>query len=121
MGFKLVHTNLNVHDLDKSVAFYQSALGLQVVRRIQPPGGLAEMAFLSDESGSHQIELTWVRDHAPYDLGDNKVHICLGADDLDAAYASHLAMGYVQGERSHGGRYMIQDPDGYWLEITRLP
>ena len=32
MKFTFAHNNLNVYDLDKSLAFYQEALDLQVVR-----------------------------------------------------------------------------------------
>ena len=33
MKFKMVHENYNVADLDKSIAFYEKALGLKEVRR----------------------------------------------------------------------------------------
>ena len=33
MKFKMVHENYNVADLDKSIAFYEKALGLHEVRR----------------------------------------------------------------------------------------
>ena len=33
MKFKFVHNNFNVKDLDKSLAFYKEALGLEEVRR----------------------------------------------------------------------------------------
>ena len=36
MQFKMVHNNLNVFDLEKSLAFYNRALGLYEVRRIVP-------------------------------------------------------------------------------------
>lgn len=33
MKFKMIHENYNVADLDKSIAFYEKALGLHEVRR----------------------------------------------------------------------------------------
>ena len=35
MQFTIVHTNLNVFDLDKSLAFYREVLGLSEVRRVE--------------------------------------------------------------------------------------
>ena len=40
MNFKMVHENYNVADLDKSMAFYEKALGLHEVRRINGDGHL---------------------------------------------------------------------------------
>ena len=37
MKFQFAHNNLNVLNLEKSVAFYKEALGLQEVRRKGPP------------------------------------------------------------------------------------
>ena len=34
MKFKMIHENYNVTDLEKSMAFYEKALGLREVRRI---------------------------------------------------------------------------------------
>ena len=38
MKFKMVHENYNVADLQKSLAFYEKALGLREVRRINGDG-----------------------------------------------------------------------------------
>ena len=46
MKFKFVHNNFNVLDLDKSLKFYQEALGLKEVRRINDPNGNFIIAFL---------------------------------------------------------------------------
>ena len=34
MNFKMIHQNFNVFDLDKSIEFYNKALGLKEDRRI---------------------------------------------------------------------------------------
>ena len=36
MKFTFAHNNFNVLDLDKSLAFYRKALGLEETRRITP-------------------------------------------------------------------------------------
>ena len=39
MKFTMVHNNFNVRDLDKSIKFYEDALGLKPGRRIEPADG----------------------------------------------------------------------------------
>ena len=38
MKFKMIHNNINVSNLEKSMAFYEKALGLKEVRRINGDG-----------------------------------------------------------------------------------
>ena len=118
MKFTMSHTNINVLDLEKSLAFYKDALGLDVVRQVEGKGGKFKIAFISDGASKYQIELTWLRDKdSPYELGDNETHIAFVADDYDAAHAKHAGMGCICYENNDMGLYFIEDPDGYWLEI----
>lgn len=118
MGFKFLHNNFNVLDLDKSLAFYQEALGLAEVRRFEAPDGSFKIVFLGDGRTSHQLELTWLRDRTtPYELGDNEIHLAVEADDFDEAKRKHREMGAICYENLHMGIYFIEDPDGYWTEI----
>ena len=39
MKFSFAHNNINVKDLDKSLAFYKEALLLEESRRLEDPGG----------------------------------------------------------------------------------
>jgi catechol 2,3-dioxygenase-like lactoylglutathione lyase family enzyme len=74
MKFTLAHTNINVRDLERSLAFYKKALGMEPVRRHKSSDGSFELAFLSDGDAAHQIELTWLRDKdGAYDLGSMSV------------------------------------------------
>lgn len=118
MQFKIVHTNINVMDLERSVAFYGKALGLAEARRKEAQDGSYKIVFLSDGVGDYQLELTWLRDkEGPYELGDNETHIAFRADDYEAAHALHAQMGVICYENKAMGIYFIEDPDGYWLEI----
>ena len=121
MNFTLVHTNINVLDLDRSLAFYQKALGMELIRRHKTSDESFELAFISDSTSTHQIELTWLRDKdMPYDLGDNETHIAFIVDDYEAAHALHNEMGCICYENTAMGLYFIEDPDGYWLEIISI-
>jgi lactoylglutathione lyase len=123
MEFKLVHTNINVFDLERSVDFYEKAVGLRVVRQSEAADGSFKIAFLSDEAESGgrpvcYLELTWLRGHAPYQLGDNESHICFQTSEFANAHELHAAMNCICYENKSMGLYFIEDPDGYWLEIV---
>ena len=119
MKFKFNHNNINVYDLDKSVAFYKEALGLEEVRRKEPEHGEFILVYLGDGVGPHQLELTWLRDmDRPYNLGDNEIHLAFTVDNFEAALEKHKKMGCVCFENPGMGIYFIEDPDGYWVEIV---
>ena len=119
MAFKFVHNNFNVRDLDKSLQFYQEALGLTETRRIRPEDGSFEIVYLGDGQSEHLLELTWLRDwDRPYDLGDNEFHLALETDDYAAAHQKHEKMGCICYENPGMGIYFIEDPDSYWIEIV---
>ncbi|HEX3044994.1 MAG TPA: VOC family protein, partial [Bacillota bacterium] len=110
--------NLNVTNLDASLRFYQEALGLMETKRLQADDGSFILVFLGDQTTTHRIELTWLRDKTgPYELGDNESHIAFKTDDYQAAHALHQKMGCICYENEAMGIYFINDPDGYWLEI----
>ena len=116
MHFKFFHNNLNVLDLEKSLAFYKEALGLKEVRRKE--GKAFTLVFLGDGETSHQLELTYLFDRKePYNLGENEFHLAFLGEDYAAAHALHEKMGCICYENLEMGIYFISDPDGYWLEI----
>ena len=118
MKFKYVHNNINVLNLEKSVEFYEKALGMTVARVKEAADGSFKLTFLTDAVGIHQIELTWLRDwDRPYNLGDNEIHMAFVVDDYEAAHELHKEMGCICYENEGMGLYFINDPDGYWIEI----
>lgn len=118
MKFKFDHNNINVLDLEKSVAFYKEALGFEEVRRSSAADGSFTLVFLGDGETTHRLELTWLRDRTePYDLGDNEIHLAVKVDDFNAAYEHHKNMGCICYENKNMGIYFINDPDDYWIEI----
>ena len=67
MEFTFAHNNINVLDLEKSMAFYREALQLTEVRRIEAQDGSFIIVFLGDGKTPHQLELTWLKDRKePY-------------------------------------------------------
>ena len=117
MNFKFVHNNLNVLDLERSLAFYQNALDLKEVHRLENPD--FTLVYLGDGGNSpHELELTWLKGRKdPYNLGENEFHLALTVDDFEAAHKRHKEMDCICYENAAMGIYFISDPDGYWIEI----
>ena len=109
MKFTFAHNNFNVIDLDKSLKFYEEALGLKEVRRKEAADGSFILVYLGDGVTPHQLELTWLRDWEKdhYDLGDNEFHLAFRVDDFEAAHAKHKEMGCICFENEKMGIYFI--------------
>lgn len=117
MIFKMIHENYNVADLDRSIAFYEKALGLHEKRRKNGNGFV--IAFLGNDNSDFELELTCLSEHPQnYDLGECEFHLAFRTDDFDAAHKLHEEMGCICYENPTMGIYFIEDPDGYWLEIV---
>ncbi|MCI6031319.1 MAG: VOC family protein [Fusobacterium varium] len=119
MNFTFNHFNFNIFNMEKSLKFYEEALGLKEVRRKEAEDGSFILVYLGDGKTNFSLELTWMRDREePYDLGDEEFHLALVTDDYDAAYKKHKEMGCIAFENPAMGIYFITDPDGYWIEIV---
>ncbi len=118
MKFKMIHENYNVADLNRSLAFYEQALGLKETRRKTAEDGSFIIVYVANEASEFELELTWLRDHPqPYDIGEEEFHLAFRTDDFEAAHALHEKMGCICFENPAMGIYFIRDPDGYWLEV----
>ena len=80
------HFNINVTDLERSIAFYEKALGLKEHPRIEAADGSFILVYLTDSTTGFLLELTWLRDHTEaYELGENESHLCFRVTgDYDA-------------------------------------
>ena len=119
---KFDHFNFNVTDLERSISFYNKALGFVESHRINSNDGSFIIVYLKDNQSDFLLELTWMRDHPQaYDLGECEFHLCVKVPgDYDAVRAFHKEMGVVCYENHDMGLYFIEDPDGYWIEILPL-
>lgn len=113
------HFNINVLDLDKSINFYQKALGLKEHHRKVAEDGSFILVYMTDEATGFLLELTWLRDKKEaYELGDNESHLCFRAEgNYDEIRVYHKENGWVCYENNEMGLYFINDPDDYWIEI----
>lgn len=113
------HFNFNILDLEKSLAFYEKALGLKEVRRKVASDESFILVYLGDTEGHFTLELTWLRDRTEaYNLGECEYHLCVRVPgDYVATREYHREMGCIAYENHDMGLYFITDPDGYWIEI----
>ncbi len=113
------HFNINVTDLERSIAFYEKALGLHEINRKEAADGSFVLVYMGDGQTGFMLELTWLRDHdQSYELGENESHLCLRVEgDYDEARRFHKEMGCVCFENEAMGLYFINDPDDYWIEV----
>lgn len=125
MEFKMLHTCIRVMDLEKSLDFYEKALGLRISRKKDFPEDGFTLVYLTDSTGSYELELTYNygREEA-YEIGNGFSHIALSSEDLEESWKKHKDMGYkttdlmgLPGEKPR--YYFITDPDGYDIEIIR--
>lgn len=116
LKFKMIHNNINVSDLDKSLKFYNEASGLLEKGSIDGEG--FRIVYLGNEQCEHLLELTALDEHPQkYDLGENEFHLAFETEQYDEAYKKHKEMDCIVFENPDMGIYFIVDPDGYWLEI----
>lgn len=122
---KMLHTCIRVMDLEKSLKFYKEGIGFVESSRKDFPEHEFSLVYLTDETGSYELELTYnYNPEKPYELGNGFSHIAVAAEDLEAARDKHIEMGYevtplkgLPGEAPH--YYFVTDPDGYKVEVIR--
>ena len=94
MNFQMIHENYNVFDLQRSMDFYEKALGLKEIRRKGAADGSYIIVYIGNEQSDFELELTWMRDmDRPYNLGDCEFHLAFRTDDYEAAHKLHTDMG----------------------------
>ena len=122
---RLLHTMLRVGNLERSIEFYTTILGMQLLRQKDYPDGKFTLAFLGygDETDNTVIELTYNWDTEHYDKGNGFGHLAIEVDDVYRA---------TEQIRQQGGKIIrdagpmnagttiiafVEDPDGYEIEL----
>lgn len=118
MKAKFIHRCTHVLDKQASIAFYEQALGMHVVREMGPDDGSWTNTYLANDEAPLEIELTWNNGRTePYENGGRDTHIAFEVDDYDAAHELHEKMGCIIFENPRMNLYFIADPDEQWIEI----
>jgi catechol 2,3-dioxygenase-like lactoylglutathione lyase family enzyme len=143
---RIHHTGLTVSNLERALAFWSDALGMQIVMQQDRQGGYfeeivgehgvdvrtAQLAFAGDGPRIELFEFRSPRGGRvalrTADVGF--AHVCVTCDDLDALLTRLLAAGgepvsapvAVDSGVNAGGRGVyVRDPDGHTLELFTPP
>jgi lactoylglutathione lyase len=118
---KYLHTMVRVSDLDASIKFYRDALGLEVLRSQEYPGGRFTLVFLAapgDEEA--QVELTYNWDPEELSGGRNFGHLAYAVDDVYALCERLQSHGVTILRPPRDGRMaFIRSPDNVSIELLQ--
>jgi len=114
---------MRVNDLERTVKFYEDALGLKVGRRHTSPRG-AQLAFIHTPNSDEEIEICQLPDGPPVKVQPDLVHLAFEVEDL-AQFAARIAKkGYKLSDgptRTGSGSVIafIDAPEGYEVELIQ--
>lgn len=128
----LKHVSIRTSDMERSIAFYETHIGLELIRRKEIPQNNAEIAFLIDPAKEGMaLEITRYRDQeelvqAEYEerLFD---HLAFETDNLEARIAGMREDGIIITDEPFrlgpDGPLLafIEDPDGTLIELIERP
>lgn len=118
---KYLHTMVRVSDLDRSLAFYRDALGLEEISRKDVSQGRYTLVFLA-APGDHaaQVELTFNWDPESYQGGRNFGHLAYGVENIYASCQRLMDHGVTVLRPPRDGRMaFVRSPDGISIELLQ--
>ena len=119
---KYLHTMIRVRDLDATLKFFCTGLGLREVRRTENAAGKFTLVFLAAaESPEAQIELTcnWGSSE-DYGSARNFGHLAFRVDDIYAICAHLAAMGVTINRPPRDGHMaFVRSPDLISIELLQ--
>ncbi|TPV94264.1 MAG: lactoylglutathione lyase [Myxococcales bacterium FL481] len=117
---KYLHAMIRVADPDRSLAFYQRGLGLQLLRRKDHEGGRFTLYFLAFAPGEPEIELTHNWDGGVYPRGAAFGHLAFAVDDIYDRCRQLIDHGVTIARPPRDGRMaFVRDPDGISIELLQ--
>ena len=118
---KYLHTMVRVSDLDRSLDFYCTKLGLVELRRYDEPKGRFTNVFLAalgDDSA--QVELTYNWDPEEYGAGRNFGHLAYQVENIYALCQHLMDKGVTINRPPRDGRMaFVRSPDGISIELLQ--
>ena len=125
---RYLHTMVRVTDIDASLDFYCSKMGMKEVRRVDHEGGRFTLIFLAaneDEAAGRDtraplLELTYNWDPEEYGEGRNFGHLAYEVDDIYATCQKLMDAGVTINRPPRDGRMaFIRSPDNISFELLQ--
>ena len=129
---RYLHTMLRVRNLDVALKFYQDALGLREVRRIDNDKGRFTLVFLCSEDdletlkklpktrGAPLVELTYNWDEEKYGEDRHFGHLAYEVDDIYATCAKLQKAGVLINRPPRDGQMaFVRSPDNHSIELLQ--
>ncbi len=125
---KYLHTMLRVTNLEDSINFFTSNLGMTETRRIESEAGRFTLVFLAasedlgnaKKNGSPILELTWNWEPEEYTSGRNFGHLAYSVDNIYSTCQKILDNGITINRPPRDGKMaFIRSPDGISIELLQ--
>ena len=118
---KYLHTMVRVSDLEESLDFWVTKLGLEEQGRHDSEAGRFTLVFLAAPGdGSAQIELTHNWDPEALEGGRNFGHVAYAVDDIYGLCQRLADSGVVINRPPRDGRMaFVRSPDGISVELLQ--
>lgn len=123
---KMIHSMIRVLDEARSLAFYKTAFGLDIVERLDFES--FTLVYLANAEASFELELTINKGREePYDRGNGYGHLAVSVDDVNAEHARFTEAGlnprklvdFAPAGEVIARFFFVQDPDGYEIEVLQ--
>ena len=125
---RYLHTMIRASDLDKTLTFFVSHLGLVEVRRYDSEQGRFTLVFLAapgdvdhaEAAQSPLVEITYNWDPENYDGGRNFGHLAYRVDNIyDTCQKLHDAGVVINRPPRDGRMAFVKSPDGISIELLQ--
>ena len=123
-----LHTMLRIGDIDRSLAFFCGALGLEELRRHEDADGRYTLIFLAAPKDIERarrdfaplLELTYNWDETRYGGGRNFGHLAFRVDDIHQTCQRLMDAGVTINRPPRDGRMaFVRSPDGVSVELLQ--
>ena len=125
---RYLHTMIRISDIDQSLDFFISKLGLKEVRRFENKDGRYTLIFLAAPADEHAgitekaplVELTYNWDPEDYTGGRNFGHLAYEVDDIYATCDRLMKMGVtINRPPRDGNMAFVRSPDLHSIELLQ--
>tara|TARA_B100002051_G_scaffold276479_1_gene324830 strand:+ start:2757 stop:3182 length:426 start_codon:yes stop_codon:yes gene_type:complete len=120
---KYLHTMVRIENIEESLHFYCTVLGLKEIKRKESEEGKYTLIFLGAENSSNEtglLELTFNWDQEKYSGGRNFGHLAYSVKDIYKTCEKIQKSGITINRPPRDGRMaFIKSPDGISIELLQ--